>query len=153
MKYLAKVKWAKHPQESFMDNQYSRVHQWIMDGGAKITISSSPQVVPLPMSDESLPDPEETFIASIASCHMLFFLFIAAQQKYIVTSYEDNAEGFMQKNDLGNMMIAEINLYPRVVFGNQNTPAKAQIKHFHQMAHQKCFLANSIQSNIQIYPQ
>ena len=81
MKYTVQINWEKQAHELFVDNKYSRVHHWSLDGGSTIHMSSSPQVVPIPMSDESLPDPEETFIASIASCHMLFFLFFAAQQK------------------------------------------------------------------------
>ena len=153
MKYTAQIHWAKQTQESFVDNQYSRVHQWSLDGGSTIPMSSSPQVVPIPMSDESLPDPEETFIASIASCHMLFFLFFAAQQKYIVTTYVDNPEGIMQKNETGKQSITDIQLKPKVSFEGEKIPGIEQIQALHSLAHQNCFLANSVKSSIQIYPK
>lgn len=153
MKYTAKVIWIKPNDAPFTDNQFSRVHQWVLDGGCTIQMSSSPQVVPLPMSNESLPDPEETFIASVASCHMLFFLSIAARYKFIIHSYQDLTEGFMEKNDSGKMMITQINLYPTIEFAGERTPNTIQIQKIHDLAHQNCFLANSVKSSIHIYPK
>lgn len=96
-KYHAKVHWQKSPDEQFSDNKYSRKHQWHFDGGIKIPASSSPQVVPEPYSDPSAIDPEETFVASLSSCHMLWFLSLAAKKGYIIEEYKDEAVGFMDK--------------------------------------------------------
>jgi len=76
--YLASISWHRHEEESFTDQKYSRAHQWDFDGGINIKASSSPQVVKLPWSVEDAVDPEEAFVAALSSCHMLWFLSIAA---------------------------------------------------------------------------
>ena len=98
MKHTALLHWEKKPDEIFTDNKYSRKHTWKFDGGLEVPASSSPHVVRLPFSDPSAVDPEEAFVASIASCHMLTFLYIAASQSFLINQYEDKAEGEMLKN-------------------------------------------------------
>ena len=99
--YSAVIKWQRNLSESFVDNEYSRGHHWQFDGGVTVPASSSPHVVPLPYSVEANVDPEEAFVASLSSCHMLFFLSIAAKRRLVVESYEDNAVGVMEENDEG----------------------------------------------------
>jgi organic hydroperoxide reductase OsmC/OhrA len=150
MKINAKILWQKSPEEKFIDGNYRRVHKWILDGGMKIDASSSPEIVPLPMSDPSLIDPEEAFVAGIASCHMLFFLSIAAKKKFIIDYYEDNPEAIMGKNDEGKMAVLSLTLHPKVTFTGTNIPAEENIKLIHELAHSNCFLANSIKTKISI---
>src|SRR5690606_40188844 len=114
----ATVAWVRR-DEPFVDNKYSRAHEWRFDGGAKVPASSSPHVVPLPYSDESAVDPEEAFVASLSSCHMLFFLAFAAKAGYLVDSYVDDAEGHMARDDAGRMWVAEVVLRPRVEFAGE----------------------------------
>lgn len=148
MKYKIKVLWEQNSADTFTNNKYSRAHEWIFDGGMELPASSSPQVVPVPMSDESAVDPEEAFVASLASCHMLFFLSIAASRNYIITRYEDQAEGIMGKNEYGEMAMITVSLNPRVTFIGSDNPSAEQESQIHQLAHSKCFIANSIRSKI-----
>jgi len=150
MKYTASIFWKKKETESFTDNKYSRGHTWVFDGGVQLPASASPQVVPLPMSDESAVDPEEAFVAAISSCHMLFFLSIAASNNYIIETYEDQAEGIMSKNENGQMVMGDIILKPKIVFSGTTIPTAEQITELHNSAHHKCYLANSIKSTIKI---
>ena len=150
MKYTASIFWKKKETESFTDNKYSRGHTWVFDGGVELPASASPQVVPLPMSDESAVDPEEAFVAAISSCHMLFFLSIAASSNYIIETYDDQAEGIMSKNEHGQMVMGDIILKPKIVFSGTTIPTAEQIAELHNSAHHKCYLANSIKSTIKI---
>jgi len=152
MKYTASVLWEKKDTEFFTDNKYSRKHRWAFDGGTEVPASSSPQVVPLPMSDASAVDPEEAFVAAISSCHMLFFLSIAASSNYIIETYEDIAEGIMSKNENGLMVMTDIILKPIIVFSGPNIPSAEQITKLHDSAHKKCYLANSVKSTIKVIP-
>jgi organic hydroperoxide reductase OsmC/OhrA len=149
MHHHAKIIWQKKDEELFLDNRYNRAHHWMFDGGVIVLASASPKVVPLPMSNELAVDPEEAFVASIASCHMLFFLSIAARKKYVVTSYADEAEGMLEKNDEGKMMMIRIDLRPQIIFLGE-APTKRELKEIHNMAHARCFLANSIRTKINI---
>ena len=150
MKYTASIFWKKKETETFTDNKYSRGHTWVFDGGVELPASASPQVVPLPMSIESAVDPEEAFVAAISSCHMLFFLSIAASSNYMIETYDDQAEGIMSKNEQGQMVMGDIILKPKIVFSGTNIPTTEQIAELHNSAHHKCYLANSIKSTIKI---
>ncbi len=150
MKHTVEICWNKKSEERFLDNKYSRLHTWSFDGGTIVNASSSPLVVPLPQSSESAVDPEEAYIASLASCHMLFFLSIAASQKFIVERYEDRTEGILQKNDEGQLAITDVYLYPVVQFGGNNKPTPGQIAQVHEAAHKKCFLAASVKTTIHL---
>jgi organic hydroperoxide reductase OsmC/OhrA len=150
MSYSVKICWRKNSEEAFVDNKYSRAHTWTFDSGSEIEASSSPHVVPLPMSKESAVDPEEAFIASLSSCHMLWFLSIAAGKKFIVDSYEDNAEGILEKNAEGKLAITEVTLNVQVKFSGDTLPSQAQIDELHHRAHEKCYIANSVKTKIKI---
>jgi organic hydroperoxide reductase OsmC/OhrA len=143
----ATVEWQRH-QAKFVDNQYSREHRWKFDGGAEIAASSSPQVVPFPYSNAECVDPEEAFIASLSSCHMLWFLSIAAKQKFVVESYADCAVGVMSKDEEGKLAITSIHLYPQVIFGGDRLPTQEQIEAMHEEAHHSCFLASSVKAAV-----
>lgn len=150
MKVKSRIVWRKEADEIFLDGKYERTHQWIMNDGAKIDVSASPEIVPMPMSDPSLIDPEEAFLSSISSCHMLFFLSIAAKKKIIVEVYEDTPIALMGNNENGKMAILSIELQPIVKFVGDKQPTDATVKRMHQLAHANCFLANSINAKITI---
>ncbi len=150
MSYIVTVFWKKNLDEVFVDNKYSRFHTWIFDGGIELAASSSPNVVPLPMSNASAVDPEEAFIASLSSCHMLWFLSIAAEKNYIVESYEDSAEGILGKNEDGKLAMTKVTLKPNVIFNSKTTLSREQVDELHHLAHEKCFIASSVKTKITI---
>ncbi len=145
-KHSVDIAWAKSESEIFTDNKYSRAHTWQFDGGAVIAASSSPHVVPLPFSIEENIDPEEAFIASLSSCHMLWFLYLAAEHGYIVDAYRDAAIGVMAKNDKGKLAMTSVTLRPTV---KSNIP-DSNLSDLHHKAHEECFLANSVKTEIKI---
>lgn len=146
--YSAKVVWEKSATEKFTDNQYSRGHSWSFDGGLKIAASSSPQVVPLPFSVAENVDPEEAFVASLSSCHMLFFLSTAAKRGYIVESYTDNAEGLMAKGSDNRISMTKVTLKVEVLFSGDKQPNLQQLEKMHHLSHQQCFIANSVKTQV-----
>lgn len=148
-KYRATIRW-QQTNESFNGNKYSRKHSWHFDGGEEIPASASPHIVPEPYADPSAVDPEEAFVASLSSCHMLWFLSIAAKKGYHVMEYEDRAEGIMQKNKEGKLAITEVILRPVVTFSIDQQPGRQTFDELHQLAHQRCFIAHSVKTTISI---
>jgi len=147
----AEIIWQRGEQD-FLSNHYSRRHTMRFDGGAEILGSSSPHIVPLPMSDPTAVDPEEAFVASLSSCHMLWFLSIAAKRKFCVDSYHDAALGLMENNANGKMVVAVVTLRPAITFSGLHQPTRAEIDQLHHRAHEECFIANSVKSEIRIEP-
>lgn len=148
----ATVTWQRAEGEAFTDNRYSRRHAWRFDGGAEVAASSSPHAVRLPFSDPSAVDPEEAFVASLASCHMLWFLSIAAQRGFCVDLYHDAATGTMQKNAAGKVAITAVTLKPEVRFSGSRVPTPQELAEMHHEAHEQCFIANSVNSEIVCEP-
>ena len=149
--YTAQVTWARNG-EDFIGNHYSRKHVLRFDGGIEVPGSSSPHVVPVPFSDPAAVDPEEAFVASLSSCHMLWFLAIAAKRKFSVERYHDNAVGVMAKNSEGKLAITLVTLQPEVQFTGDKIPSNAQIDTLHHQAHNECFIANSVRTEIRCEP-
>lgn len=147
--HTATVAWVRR-DEPFVDNKYSRAHEWRFDGGAKVPASSSPHVVPLPHSDESAVDPEEAFVASLSSCHMLFFLAFAAKAGFLVDSYTDEAEGRVARDEAGRMWVAEVVLKPRVEYAGDRRPSQEEIDELHHRSHDACFIANSVKTTVTV---
>jgi organic hydroperoxide reductase OsmC/OhrA len=146
--YTARTVWQRAEGEAFTDNRYSRRHQLIFDGGAQWVGSSSPQVVPLPMSDASAVDPEEAFVSSLSSCHMLWFLSLAAAAGYCVDRYDDAAEGVMAHNAQRQMVMTVVTLRPHVVFSGATRPTSDAVDALHHRAHEQCFIANSVKTEV-----
>jgi len=144
--YFSTIKWAR-AEQSFLDNKYSRGHDWEFDGGLTVPASSSPHVVPLPYSVAESVDPEEAFVASLSSCHMLFFLSIAAKRKLVVNNYIDKAVGTMSKDDLGKISMTRVLLRPEVWFSG-NEVSLQQLEEMHHQAHEECFIANSVKTEV-----
>jgi len=148
-KHTALVEWNGNGAK-FTDNRYSRAHQWTFDGGAVVPASSSPHVVRVPYSDPAGVDPEEAYVAALSSCHMLWFLSIAAEQGYAVASYRDHAEGTMGKNEAGKEVVTRVVLKPAVAFFGSKAPSDEVLAHLHHLAHDACFLANSVKTAIDV---
>lgn len=146
--YKAKISWQRGENENFCASEYSRAHQWSFDGGAIILASSSPQVVPLPWSVEANVDPEEAFVASLSSCHMLFFLSIAAKRRLVIDEYIDNAIGIMSQDEKGRLSISKVILRPKITFSGDRQPGIEQLEKMHAQSHQQCFIANSVTAEV-----
>jgi organic hydroperoxide reductase OsmC/OhrA len=152
-KYNVTIRWQLNKTDDFLKNHYSRGHTWSFDGGIEIPASASPQVVPLPMSIEKAVDPEESFIASAASCHMLWFLSITAKAGFVVETYMDEANGIMRKKSDGKIAITSITLCPKTQFSNAKQPTLSELESLHRKAHESCFIANSIKSEVRCKPR
>jgi organic hydroperoxide reductase OsmC/OhrA len=145
-RYEATIRWHRGEQK-FVDNRYSRAHQWEFDGGARIAASSSPLSVPLPMSEAANVDPEEALVAATSSCHMLFFLSFAARAGFAVDNYVDPAYGVMDKDSEGRMAITRIVLRPEIGFAGEAPDADALVR-MHEQAHHHCYIANSLKAEV-----
>ena len=149
--YTAETLWQRNDGD-FLGNRYSRRHLLRFDGGLEVPGSSSPHVVPLPMSDASALDPEEAFVSSLSSCHMLWFLSIAAKSKFCVDRYFDTASGVMEKNADGKMAMTVVTLRPDVVFSGERQPDREALAQLHHDAHEACFIANSVKTEVRCEP-
>ncbi len=147
--YTATISWSAKPSEDFRKGQYSRAHEWAFDGGAVVPASASPHIVPAPWSDEAGVDPEEAFIASLSSCHMLFFLDFAKRGGFVVEGYVDEAEGELGKLADGRMAMSRVTLRPRVTWGG-DAPDAAAMADLHHKAHEACFIANSVTTEVRV---
>lgn len=146
-RYTATITWERRGQ-LFTDNKYSRGHTWTFDGGVTVPASSSPHVVKLPLSVADAVDPEEAFVASLSSCHMLSFLWVAARQGFVVERYVDEAAGTLAKNAEGKTAMTDVVLRPQVTFGGDTRPSPEQHEAMHHEAHGLCFIANSVKTDV-----
>ncbi len=149
--YTAEVTWSRN-SAPFTDNRYSRAHRWRFDGGADVPASSSPWVVPVPMSDPAGVDPEEALVASLSSCHMLWFLALAARKGLVVDEYEDAASGVLGRDASGKQAMTSVTLRPRTRFSGENRPTPADIASLHHAAHEECFIARSVRCDVRCEP-
>jgi organic hydroperoxide reductase OsmC/OhrA len=148
-RHVASVSWTDDGQ--FASGRYSRAHELRFDGGAVVRGSSSPDVVPVPYSDPAGVDPEEALIASVAACHMLWFLNLAQEAGLVVAFYQDQAEGRMERIGRGKMAITHIVLRPEIAFSGR-APDRAELDALHHEAHERCFIANSLKAEITVEP-
>ena len=144
----AVIDWTRAADAPFVDRRYARAHRWSFDGGAVVPGSSSPHVVKAPYSDPAAVDPEEAYVAALASCHMLWFLDLAAQAGYVVDAYRDDAVGTMGTTGNGRAFVARVVLDPVIAFGGTKRPDDESVHALHASAHDQCFLANSVRTEI-----
>lgn len=149
-RYTAVVEWHRQEGEAFTDNRYSRGHSWSFDGGITVPASSAPSSVRLPFSREDAVDPEEAFVASLSSCHMLTFLYLVAKAGFVVESYRDEASGEMTPNDKGQLWVSSVTLAPVIAFGGAKVPSPGELEDLHHAAHDQCFIANSVKTEVTI---
>jgi organic hydroperoxide reductase OsmC/OhrA len=149
--YTATLEWQRDGAV-FTDHRFSRAHRWRFDGGADVPGSASPLIVPPPLSDPAAIDPEEAFVAAIASCHMLWFLALAAKQGFVVDHYRDAAVGIMEKIESGKQAITRVTLRPDIGFSGDKRPSPDELQSLHHKAHDNCFIANSVRTEITVEP-
>jgi organic hydroperoxide reductase OsmC/OhrA len=149
--HLATIRWQRGDAD-FVGGKFSRVHTWTFDGGHSMEASAAPSVVPAAYTSTGAVDPEEAFVASVSSCHMLTFLYFAYKQGFQVDTYEDEAVGEMTKGANGVPWVSTITLRPKIVYGGDKRPSADQVEKLHHDAHDKCFIANSVKSDIQVEP-
>jgi len=149
--FTARIHWHRG-DAPFTDKRYSRGHTWHFDGGVSVAASSSPHSVKLPYSVAAAVDPEEAFVAAISSCHMLWFLDIAARAGWVVDDYVDDARGAMTPNAQGRLWVSCVTLRPAVRFAGASLPDAAEVARLHHLAHEECFIANSVRSEVRVEP-
>ncbi|MEX0613267.1 MAG: OsmC family protein [Pirellulales bacterium] len=150
--HLATIRWQRGDAD-FLRGKYSRIHTWTFDGGVTIEASASPTVVPAAYTSATAVDPEEAFIASLSSCHMLTFLYVAYKQRFQVDSYEDTAVGVMTKGTNGVPWVSTVTLHPRIVYGGDKRPTADEEHQLHHNAHENCFIANSVKTDVKVEPR
>ena len=151
--YTAETIWRRGDasREDFVANRYSRRHLLRFDGGVEVPGSSSPHNVPLPFSDAAAVD-QEAFVSSLSSCHMLWFLSLAAKAGWCADRYADAATGVMKKNEAGRMAMTVVILHPSVEFSGERLPERAEVERLHHEAHESCFIANSVKTEVRCEP-
>lgn len=145
--HKATISWTRTGPD-FLKGKYSREHTWRFDGGVSVPASASPSVVPAPYSNPAGVDPEEAFVAAISSCHMLSYLHVARQQGFQIETYNDEAIGVMSKNERGVPWVSSVTLHPQLVYSGDKRPTPAEEEHLHHLAHEQCFIANSIRTEV-----
>jgi len=150
-RYTATLEWSRQGAV-FSDGKYRRAHSWRFDGGAIVPASSSPQVVPAPLSDPAGVDPEEAYVASLASCHFLWFLHVARAAGFVVDSYVDEATGIMEKNAQSKLWMSRVTLKPKARFAGERQPDEGTLREMHHKAHAECFIANSVKTEVVVEP-
>ena len=143
--YRATILWTA--SGDVLKGQYSRAHEWAFDGGNVVAASASHSIVPLPWSDETAVDPEEAFVASLSSCHMLFFVDFARRAGFAVATYTDEAIGRMTKDERGRMWVSRVELNPKVTWST-HPPSSDELETLHHKAHDACFIANSVKTEV-----
>ena len=147
--HKATIDWNRGSAE-FLKGRYSREHTWRFDGGLSVAASSSPAVVPVPWSNIAAIDPDEAFVASLSSCHMLTFLHVARQGGFDVESYQDEAVGHTAPNEKRVPWIATVTLNPKIVYTGEKRPTPEEEAHLHHLAHEQCFIAQSVKTTVTV---
>jgi organic hydroperoxide reductase OsmC/OhrA len=147
--YTATIRWVRDPETDFARGQYSRGHSWSFDGGITLAASASPHIVPAPWSHADAVDPEEAFVASLASCHMLFFVDFARRAGLVIDSYTDETEGTLEKREDGKMWMSQVTMHPKIDWGG-DAPDEATIADLHHKADDACFIANSVTTKVTV---
>jgi organic hydroperoxide reductase OsmC/OhrA len=147
--YKAIIRW-KNSGPDFLKGRFSRDHTWTFDGGVVVPASASPSVVPPPLSNPANVDPEEAFVAAVSSCHMLTFVYLAGKAQFQVESYDDEAVGVMTKNEKGVPWVSAITLHPKIIYGGAKHPTPAEAEALHHKAHEYCYVAASIKTQVTV---
>ena len=146
--HTATIAWRRETPD-FAYETYNRDHDWRFDAGVTVRASANPAY----LGSETRVDPEEAFVASLSSCHMLTFLAIAARKRYVVDGYHDEAVGVLAKDAGGRLAITRVTLRPEVTFGGERAPTPEELRQLHDQAHHACFIANSVKTEVVVEPQ
>lgn len=145
--HKATIQWT-FTGSDFLKGKFSREHTWTFDGGVTVSASAAPSVVPAPYSSASAVDPEEAFVASLASCHMLTFVWLASRAGFAIENYRDEAIGKMAKNERGVPWVSLVTLRPEIAWSGEKRPTPEDLDRLHHQAHEQCFIANSVKTEI-----
>ena len=148
-KHRATISW-KCTSTDFINGRYSREHTWSFDGGIVVPASPSPSVVPAPWSNPANVDPEEAYVAAVSSCHMLTFLYLSSKEGFQVDSYDDEAIGAMTTNERGTPWVSSVTLQPKINYSGSKQPSPAEEERLHHEAHEQCFIAQSIKTEVTV---
>ena len=146
--HKATIAWRRETSD-FTYQTYNRDHDWLFDSGTSLRASANPAY----LGSAACVDPEEAFIASLASCHMLTFLAIAARLRFTLDAYEDEASGTLGKDEAGRMAMTQVTLRPLIRFSGEKQPTAEELAKIHDQAHHACFIANSVKTRIVIEPR
>lgn len=146
--HKATIEWTRQSPD-FSYESYNRDHDWSFDGGTRVRASAAPAY----LGNEACVDPEEAFVASLSSCHMLTFLAIACKRRFVVDRYRDEAVGTLAKDSAGNLAITKVTLRPEIAFGGERAPTPEELRTLHEQAHHACFIANSVKTEIVVEPR
>jgi organic hydroperoxide reductase OsmC/OhrA len=146
--HTVKVEW-KRETPAFDYRSYSRDHDWVFDAGITVRASANPAY----LGSERCVDPEEAFVASLSSCHMLTFLAMAARERYVVDRYRDQAVGVLGKDASGRLAMTSVTLRPQVAFSGEKVPGPEEVRQLHERAHHACFIASSVKTDVVVEPQ
>ncbi|MDA1230275.1 MAG: OsmC family protein [Planctomycetota bacterium] len=147
--HKATIRWIRTSPD-FLNGKYSREHTWSFDGGVTVPASPSPSVVPAPYSNSANVDPEEAFVAAVSSCHMLTYLYVASKLGFQIDNYQDEAVGVMTRNERGIPWVSLVTLYPKIAYSGEKLPTPADEEQLHQAAHEQCYIANSIKTDVRV---
>lgn len=142
------VEW-KCETPDFSYQSYNRDHDWTFDAGVTVRASAAPAY----LGNTACVDPEEAFVASLSSCHMLTFLAIASRKRFVLDGYHDEAIGILDKDAAGRLAITRVTLHPRVQFSGEKVPSLEEVTHMHEQAHHACFIANSVKTEVLVEPR
>ena len=144
-KHYTTLEW-KRESKDFSYQSYNRKHSWTFNSGVTIQASAAPAF----LGDPNFVNPEEAFVAALASCHMLTFLAVAAKKRFIVDRYSDTAVGVLEKNAEDRMALTHVTLKPVIIFGGMQKPSNVELQNMHDVAHRQCFIANSVITKVTI---
>jgi organic hydroperoxide reductase OsmC/OhrA len=147
--HKASIHWERSGPD-MLKGKFSREHTWVFDGGLTVKASASPSVVPAPYSNPAGVDPEEAFVASLSSCHMLTYIYLASRQGFLIDSYRDDAVGVLSKNDQGALWISAVTLRPQIIYSGEKRPTPAEEDELHHRAHEQCFISNSVKTAVTV---
>jgi organic hydroperoxide reductase OsmC/OhrA len=142
------VEW-KRETPDFSYQSYNRDHNWAFDAGVTVRASASPAY----LGNAACVDPEEAFVASLSSCHMLTFLAIASRKRFVLDEYRDEAVGILDKDKAGRLAITKVTLRPKVQFSGDKAPSPEELEQMHEQAHDACFIANSVKTEVIVEPR
>src|SRR6185503_11272517 len=145
----ASLRW-KRTSDTFKYDTYNRAHDVSFKHGSIVVPSSA---APEFKGDADRVDPEEAFVGSLSSCHMLTFLAMCARKRLTVDSYEDNAVGIMEKGPNGKWSVTRVTLRPRVMFAEGTSIDEKTLNDVHHRAHEDCFIANSVKTDVTVEQQ
>jgi organic hydroperoxide reductase OsmC/OhrA len=147
--YRTSLDWSLAEGEDFARGRYGRGHSVAFENGPQVPATASAHVVGNKWAAPGAADPEQMLVAALSSCHMLSFLHAAREAGFVVTRYRDQAEGLLEKNAEGRLAVTRVALRPAIAYAGR-APDAAEAEHLHHLAHETCFIANSVKTEVRV---